>query len=128
MKQEKDGVKKYFFDTYAIIEILSGSPFYAKFANEIPIITVFNLVELYYSAITNLDEQKAEEIYEKYSRCVARISDDILKEAMKFRMKNKKKDLSYADCIGYTYAMKNDLIFLTGDKEFQYMENVEFIK
>ena len=128
MKQEKDGIKKYFFDTYAVIEIVSGSPLYARFANEVPSITVFNLVEIYYSAINHLDESRAEEIYEKYSGCVIRITDEILKDAMKFRKKNKKRDLSYADCVGYICALKNNLIFLTGDKEFENLENVEFVK
>ncbi len=128
MKQEEGGIKKYFFDTYAVIELVSGSSFYTKFINEVPTITIFNLAEIYYSAINNLDESKAEEIYEKYSYCVVRISDEILKEAMKFRKKNKKRNLSYADCIGYTYALKNNLIFLTGDKEFENLDNVEFIK
>lgn len=128
MKQELDGGDRYFFDTYAVIELVTGSPFYAKFINETPTITIFNLAEIYYSALNNMDESKAEEIYEKYSCYVADVSDEILKEAMKFRKKNKKKNLSYTDCIGYIYAIKNNFIFLTGDKEFQNMENVEFIK
>ena len=128
MKQERDGIKKYFFDTYAVIEIASGSPLYARFVNEVPSMTIFNLVEIYYSALNNLDEQKADEIYEKYSCCVVRVTDEIIKEAMKFRKKNKKRDLSYADCVGYICALKNDLIFLTGDKEFENFDNVEFIK
>jgi uncharacterized protein len=121
-------LKKYFFDTYAVIETLSGNPLYARFANDIPHITVFNLAEIYYSAINHLDDEKADEIYEKYSCYVIRITDDILKEAMKFRKKNKKRDLSYADCVGYICALKNKLIFLTGDKEFEKLENVEFVK
>lgn len=128
MKQDWDGIKKYFFDTYAVIELVSGSSFYARFVNEAPTITIFNLAEIYYSAINNLDESKAEEIYEKYSCCVVHISDEILKEAMKFRKKNKKRNLSYTDCVGYIYAFKNNLIFLTGDKEFQGLDNAEFIR
>ena len=128
MKQEEDGIKRYFFDTYAIIEIVSGSSVYARFVNETPIITIFNLAEIYYSALNNLNESKADEIYEKYFCCVVDISDEILKDAMKFRKKNKKRNLSYTDCIGYIYALKNNLLFLTGDKEFENLENVEFIK
>jgi predicted nucleic acid-binding protein len=128
MKQDEDGIKKYFFDTYAVIELVSGSSFYARFVNETPTITIFNLAEIYYSAINNLDESGAEEIYEKYSCCVVHISDEILKEAMKFRKKNKKRNLSYTDCVGYIYAIKNNLIFLTGDKEFENLKNVKFVK
>ena len=128
MKQDEDGIKKYFFDTYAVIELVSGNSFYARFINEAPTITIFNLAEIYYSAINNLDESKAEKIYEKYSCCVVHVSDKILKEAMKFRKNNKKRNLSYTDCIGYVYATENDMIFLTGDKEFENLENVEFVK
>ena len=56
------------------------------------------------------------------------ISEDVLKEAIKFRKKNKSKNLSYTDCIGYIYALKNNLMFLTGDKEFKDLKNVEFVK
>lgn len=128
MKQEKGGIKKYFFDTYAVIELISGNSYYARFADDIPAITIFNLAEIYYSALNNLDESKADEIYEKYSCCIVNISDEILKEAMKFRKKNKKRNLSYADCIGYVYSLRNSLRFLTGDKEFQDLEDVEFVK
>ena len=128
MKQEEDGIKRYFFDSYAVIEVVSGNSFYVRFMGETPTLSIFNLAEVYYSAITNLDESKAEEIYNKYSCCVVNIPDEVLKEAMKFRKKNKKRSLSYADCIGYIYALKNNLVFLTGDKEFENLENVEFVK
>ena len=121
-------IKKYFFDSYAIVEIVKGNPNYAEFIDEPVTITVFNLAEIYWSAILNLDEKKSEDVYKKYSPCITVISDDILKEAMKFRKENKKQDLSYTDCIGYIYAKNNDLIFLTGDKEFENMDNVEFVK
>ena len=122
------GLLKYFFDSYAVIEIVSGNSSYAKFLNEVPIITIFNLTEIYYSSLNKLGAKQADEIYEKYCHCVVEISDEVLKEAMKFRKENKKKDLSYADCIGYVYASENNLRFLTGDKEFEEMNNVEFVK
>ena len=119
---------KFFFDSYAIVEIVAGSQSYSKFINEPVTITIFNLAEIYWSAILNLEEKKAEEIYETYSACIKTISDEVLKEAIKFRKKHKNKDLSYTDCIGYIYALKNNMKFLTGDREFEAMENVEFIK
>lgn len=122
------GLNRYFFDSYAVIELISGSPFYAKFINEFPSITIFNLTEIYWSAINNLEKEKADKIYDKYRNFVVEINDEILKEAITFRQQNKKKNLSYTDCIGYTYALKNNMIFLTGDKEFENMDNVEFVK
>tara|TARA_Y100000034_G_scaffold31356_1_gene38363 strand:- start:1113 stop:1478 length:366 start_codon:yes stop_codon:yes gene_type:complete len=118
----------YFFDSYAIIELLRGNPNYAMFVNEPVLLTVFNLVEIYWFALREYSEKDAEKIYEKYSQSVIELDDEILKEAIKFRKKNKKMDLSYADCIGYIYALKNNLVFLTGDKEFKNMKNVEFVK
>jgi len=125
--QEKDGIK-YFFDTYAIAEIINGNSNYARFSLEPVIITIFNLAEVYWISINHYSEQEADEIYLRYSGCVVDISEDVLKEAIKFRKKHKSKNLSYTDCIGYIYALKNSLIFLTGDKEFKDLNNVEFVK
>ncbi len=118
----------YFWDSYAVIELLDGSRSYAKFINEIPVITIFNLAEIYWSAIHEYDEVSANEIFEKYKECVVEIDDETLKEAIKFRKQNKKKNLSYTDCIGYIYTVKNNMKFLTGDKEFEGMKDVEFVK
>src|SRR3989338_340161 len=118
----------YFFDSYAIIELIKGNPNYARFIKEEVTITIFNLVEIYYSALNDMNEESAEIIYEKYKNAVVKINDEILKEAMKFRKKNKSRNLSYPDCIGYVYAIKNKVKFLTGDKEFKDLGNVEFVK
>ena len=126
--QEEDGIKIYFWDTYAIIELLRGNPNYSKYFNEEVTITIFNLAEIYWSALNDLVLGNPEEIYEKYSQCVVEIPDETLKEAIKFRKANKKKDLSYTDCIGYVYALKHNMVFLIRDKEFQSMKNVEFAK
>ncbi len=120
-------IKKYFFDSYAIIELLNGNPKYIKFVNEPVTITLFNLAEIYWFSINEYDEDKANEIYDKYKSSVVEV-DYILKEAIKFRKEHKKNDLSYTDCIGYIYAKKNKLIFVTGDKEFENIDNVEFVK
>ncbi len=118
----------YFFDSYAIIEILKENPKYKRFIIEPATLTVFNLAEIYYSVLKDYSEKKADKVYEVYKKAVVEISEEILKEAMKFREKSKKRGLSYADCIGYVYSVKNNLIFLTGDKEFENLENVEFVK
>ena len=118
----------YFFDSYAIIELIKGNPNYARFIKEEVTITIFNLVEIYYSALNDMNEESAELIYEKYKNAVVKINDEILKEAMKFKKKNKSRNLSYPDCIGYVYAIKSKVKFLTGDKEFKDLGNVEFVK
>mgnify|MGYP001562468935 FL=1 len=119
---------EYFFDSYAIIEILKENPNYKRFADESVTLTILNLSEIYYSVLNDYPEEKADKIYEVYKKAVVELSDEIIKEAMKFRKKNKKRGLSYADCIGYVYALKHKMKFLTGDKEFKDLNNVEFVK
>jgi hypothetical protein len=129
MKQEEDGVKRYFWDSYAVIEFISGNPNYARFINEPVRITVFNLVEIYWMCINEYGEKIAREIYEKYKLCVVKVSDEILMEAIRFRKKvYKDKKISYADAIGYIYSINNNMFFLTGDKEFKDLKKVEFVQ
>ena len=125
--EEKSEVE-YFFDSYAIAELIHGNPNYKNFSDKLVTITVFNLAEIYLMAIKNYDEEKANEIYEEYSGYIVEIPNDVLKDAMKFKKENKKKRFSYADCIGYVYALKNKMKFLTGDREFTGLKNVEFAR
>ncbi len=118
----------YFFDSYAVIELIKQNANYSKFIEEPIIFTIFNLTEIYWAVLRDFNDKKADEIYSEIKPFVVDINDETLKDAIKFRHKNKKRDLSYADCIGYIYALKNNLTFLTGDKEFENLSNVEFIK
>lgn len=119
---------KYFFDSYAIIEILKENPKYSAFIPEIAILTIFNLAEIYWSALLDYNEAKANVIFETYKKAVVEIDDETLKEAIKFRKEHKKQDLSYTDCTGYIYAKRNNLKFLTGDSKFESLPFVEFVK
>lgn len=122
-------LNKYFWDTYAIAEFISGNPKFAKFSQEPVTITLFNLAEIFWIALREYEEEKAEEIYKNYRQCVVEVDDNIIKEAIKFRKKvYKRKKISYADAIGYVYALKHKMKFLTGDKEFEGLDNVEFVK
>jgi len=122
------GIKKFFWDSYAVIETIKGNSNYSPYIEDEIIITIFNLTEIYFSALKDLGETVAEKIYQQYSSSVTEVPDKVIKNAMKFKLKNKDKNLSYTDCIGYVYAIENDLIFLTGDKQFENLENVEFVR
>ncbi|MBI2670430.1 PIN domain-containing protein [Candidatus Woesearchaeota archaeon] len=117
---------KYFFDSYALVELIKINPSYIKYSEEIITITLFNLIELYYAVLRDFNETKAKAIFYRFKECIKEIDDEIIFEAIHLKLKN--KNLSYADCIGYVYSLKNRLVFLTGDKEFKDMENVEFVK
>ena len=117
---------KYFFDTYALIALIKNNPDYVKYSDELVTTTHFNLVELYYIILKDFNEEKALGLYKKFKECSTDVSDDVIFEAMKLKLKN--KSLSYVDCIGYVFAIKNNLKFLTGDKEFKDMIDVEYVK
>lgn len=118
---------EYFFDTYAIIEILKGNPRYEHYTAVEYFTTQLNLIELHYYMLRQFGEAAAEVTMSKASKNVVLFDEGIITTANKFRLKNKPKEFSTADCIGYAYAVKNGLIFVTGDKEFQGLPNVEFV-
>ena len=92
------GLIRYFWDTYAVMEFINGNPNYAKFLQEPVTITIFNLAEIFWVALGEYNEEKAEEIYESYKQCVVEIDDEILKEAIKFRKKYTKKQNLLCRC------------------------------
>lgn len=123
-----EDTEKFFFDTYAVIEILDGNKSYEPYKKYEVVITIFNLSEIYYHCLLEYSFEEANEIYSRYKDAVEDIDDETLKEAMRFRKEHKKRKISYTDSIGYVYAKRNNMKFLTGDKEFEGMNNVEFVK
>ena len=115
------------YDTYAIIEIIKGDEKYKDYLDKKIIINDFIFAELSYVLIREgyPDYDKYLKMYMKY---VVHVSPELIKKAMKFRYENKEKRLSMADCISYFMAKEFEIRFLTGDKEFENMENVEFVK
>ena len=121
-------MSKYFFDTYAIIEIIEGNPKYEPYLESDVIINNFTFAELCYNLLKD-ETLKQPEIYtKKYSKCIMSVNPEWIEEAMKFRINWKDRKVSVPDCIGYVMAKKLDIKFLTGDKEFEKSENVEFVK
>ena len=119
----------FFFDSYAFYEIIVGNPNYVEFTKNVKIATTqLNLMELYYHLLALYDKEHAMELFNIYEEFVAPISNSIIIEAMDFRKHHYKKDLSYVDCIGYTIARKMNVLFLTGDRQFEDMPNVKFVK
>ena len=117
----------YIFDTYAIIEIIGGNSNYLSYLDENIIINDFIFAELCY-VLFRKDYPNSDLYLEKYSKFIIKLQSDIIKDAMKFRNKYKKKRLSIPDCISYFMAKDMGIKFLTGDKEFEGFEGVEFVK
>ena len=124
---------EYFFDTYALQEIEEGSENYAAYSGELGIVTTkLNLMELYHNYFKLKGKDTAELSFEHFKDFCLDINDDIFKEAAVMRVQLKKEskssNVSYVDCIGYVIAKKLKIKFLTGDREFETLENVEFVK
>jgi predicted nucleic acid-binding protein len=129
MNYERVGMPEYFYDTYAIFEYLKGNKKYQKYFKEpLGITTKLNLMELYYGLLN--DEEYADEIYASFLSIVIDLSDAQIKKGMKMRkeLKDKGLNISYVDALGYSISKERKIKFLTGDKEFKNLPNVEYVK
>lgn len=118
----------FFFDSYALIEIYEGNPKYEKY-KEAKIVTSFlQVYETYYSLIRNgYAEYEINDFFEFIKKVCINLNFKWIPESVKFRRTYIKRDLSYADCLGYIIANEMGIKFLTGDKEFENLPNVEFV-
>lgn len=119
---------RFFLDTYAIVEIMKGNKAYEKYLSEELHTSILNLYELYYNILKEHGEEKAKEyFYIFYSKLVT-IKDEHIFYASKIKFRFKKRDISYTDALGYAISEQEGMKFLTGDKEFKDLENVEYVK
>lgn len=119
---------KYFLDTYALIEIAEGSPNYQKYLASDAITLKDNLAELFYFLLKRYDEKTANIFLNKFTRIAVELPIILIPKGMLFRYKHEKTRFSYIDCLGYMYAIESKRFFLTGDRAFQGMENVELVR
>ena len=70
----------------------------------------------------------AHEVLEACSAYEIEFSLSDVEAAMKLRFELRKLELSYADALGYHISKKAGLKFLTGDRAFAELPNVEFIR
>lgn len=118
----------YFFDSYAIVEIIKGNPNYQKYADCIIITTKLNLFEVCYSLLRDGKTAEIDDFLNYSSDYIVDFNKSLIKEAAFLRVEHRKKNISMADCVGYCLARVLGIKFLTGDKEFEHFENVEFVK
>jgi len=118
---------RFFFDSYAIIELLKGNPNYKSYINTEMVTTKLNLFEVSYFLLRDFGEKKASEFLRKYSNSIVDFNVEVIIEAAKFKLRSR-AGLSMVDCIGYVLAKFLGIKFLTGDDEFKNLDNVEFVK
>lgn len=118
----------YFLDSYAIIEILKSNPNYEKFSEITPFSSRINLIEVAYHLLGSFPKEQAIKTLNSIKMNILEIQESDVSKIAIFRKENSKKKFSYIDCTGYVLAKENGLKFLTGDRQFQEMPNVEFVK
>jgi len=122
-------IKTYFFDSYAFFEVIHGNLSYERFTKDIAIITTrLTLMELHYALLLAIGKEKADHYYDYYSRFIIEVNDDEIKLANEFKKVMKTRNVSFVDSIGYVFAKSRNIKFLTGDREFKDLDNVEFVK
>ncbi|MEK6874785.1 MAG: PIN domain-containing protein [Nanoarchaeota archaeon] len=122
-------MKGYFYDTYAIFEILEKNNAYLAYISDVAIVTTkLNLMEIHFHLYKRHSQEIADRVFDRLTKYTVEVPDDILKAASAFRAQWRRRDLSYIDCIGYVLAKRIGIPFLTGDQQFVDMENVEFVK
>jgi len=119
--------EKLLFDTYALFEIINKNPNYEKYLEKNTIINDFIFAELCYNLIKD-KAKNIDEICNELKFAIIHAKPEWIKEAMEFRIKWKDRKVSMTDCISYLMSKKLGMKFLTGDKEFENLENVEFVK
>ena len=122
------GALRYFLDTYAMLEIVKGNASYKKYLDEELYTTILNLYEFYYNVLKDHEEKVAMEMFYRFYGFMMGIEDEEIFLASSFKLQQRKQRISYVDALGYVIARNNNMRFLTGDKEFKDMPNVEFVK
>ncbi|MBS3076195.1 PIN domain-containing protein [Candidatus Pacearchaeota archaeon] len=121
--------KKIFFDTYALVEIYKGNLNYEKYKTGFQVfLNKLNILEYVYFLMREERKENFTKVFENLNRFNVNYDDEILVNAAKMKFKYKKNKVSFTDCVGYLLAKKHGAKFLTGDKEFEKLDNVEFVK
>ena len=114
-------------DTYALVEIRRGNPKFLELMSKEFVITDLSMAEFYSILYRQNEESAAIEWNHKLHAYCRAVSKEILIKSLKYRINNKKENLSIFDCVGYMFALENNLKFVTGDWAFKNKEGVLFI-
>ncbi|MBI4451720.1 PIN domain-containing protein [Candidatus Woesearchaeota archaeon] len=119
---------EYYYDSYAVIEYINDNPAFASFFEEhTGILSIFHLVEIYYSVLREDSRDKAAEVLNALWPLTVQVAKETVEKAMAFKLAHRKDELSYADCIGYALAQERNILFLTGDKAFRSVKGTQFV-
>ncbi|MEM3087269.1 MAG: PIN domain-containing protein [Halobacteria archaeon] len=129
-------MNRYYYDSWAILEFFGGNPRFEPYFAGVPGATsAWNLAEVYFKLI-----QAGHPVEDARRKCL-RFQSHLLTfgprtvfRAMEFRRDHPDPEragrylFSYADALGYALALERGLTFLTGDRDFQGLPKVEYLR
>lgn len=113
------------------LSILKGNENYRSFQSVRLITTEFNICEVAFAVCREYPATAARVLktVRKMVTLQATGDEDYCSGAtMRKWVSGKGKKLSTIDCVGYSVAQRLNIPFLTGDREFEDMPGVEYIK
>lgn len=110
------------------MEIFHGRPEYTRLLNQAYKISELILCEYYGVLFKEQDEKAANEWYEKLLPYVETTPIHVFRDALIYRLQHKALNLSIFDAIGYQHALSNNGLFVTGDKSFEKLPHVKYVK
>src|SRR3989338_10567700 len=103
---------KFFLDTYAMVEVVKGNKNYARYLDKEVSTNMLNLYELYFVLLRNFGAETAKKHFQNFKKFRMEVEDSCIFLASQFKLA--KKDVSFADALGYIMAKENWMKFLTG--------------
>jgi len=111
--------------------MLKGNKNYRSFQSEWLITTEFNICEVGFAVCRDYPAnapQVLKTVRKMVTLQATRDEDYCSGAARRKQESGKGKKLSTIDCVGYSVANRLNIQFLTGDREFADMENVQFVR
>jgi uncharacterized protein with PIN domain len=121
----------FFADSYALTGMLKGNENYQSFQSEHLITTEFNICEVGFAVCREYPGRATRVLKTLRKMVVIQETRDEASCAGAARRKlatGEGKKLSTIDCVGYSVANRLNIPFLTGDREFADMDNVQFVR
>jgi predicted nucleic acid-binding protein len=108
-----------------------GNESYRHYQTGHLVTTEFNICEVAFAVCRDYPD-RTRQVMARVRKIVTLVpttdEDYCLGAAMRRKTTSSGKNLSTIDCVGYTVSRRQGLPFLTGDREFEDIEDVEFVR
>lgn len=119
-------MKTFVADSFALIELRKQNVRYTPYKTANLIITEHALLEFSYYLLR--EQKDAKQTIKQFWQHTRNISQTVAYASIKMKYALRNKQLSYTDCLGYCLARELNVLFLTGDKQFEGLPHVEWVR